>query len=316
MLSLPKQTSHKRDLPAMFEGNKQNEQQGPTTTFKNWAAEVQIYMSLKDHNLASILEDTKTQKQTIVDAHYIDYYLQQPGLGQKNEDELKEKELQRILADHQRNVAPLPRRNVELARRRREDGPDGVPADEVAPPTLELPKGYNPFTDEQQKTIDNFTEAFNHYSRVLQYILTKVTKGEPYKFVVQCNHNNANRFETWRRLHVTYDQGEKAQHLAQLARIMKPTWNNSTQSPTEFIKTFQNWRDEIYNYEQSVTELPTSMKMTLLIQSIQGDIKSWLLMNTDLFFQITFFKQLRLPVNNVNRIVEIIQHHGYDFDSY
>eukprot|EP00971_Amphidinium_carterae_P206468 4097055-Amphidinium_carterae.1 len=32
---------------------------------------------------------------------------------------------------------------------------------------------------------------------------------------------------------------------------------NSTQSPTDFIKTFQNWRDEIYNYEQSVTELPT-----------------------------------------------------------
>eukprot|EP00971_Amphidinium_carterae_P002925 57299-Amphidinium_carterae.3 len=80
MHSLPKQTSHKRDLPATFEGNKPNEQQGPTTTFKNWAAEVQIYMSLEDHNLANILEDTKTQKQSIVDAHYIDYYLQQQGL--------------------------------------------------------------------------------------------------------------------------------------------------------------------------------------------------------------------------------------------
>eukprot|EP00971_Amphidinium_carterae_P065376 1295352-Amphidinium_carterae.1 len=30
-------------------------------------------MSLEDHNLANILEDTKTQKLTIVDAHYIDY---------------------------------------------------------------------------------------------------------------------------------------------------------------------------------------------------------------------------------------------------
>eukprot|EP00971_Amphidinium_carterae_P233154 4627883-Amphidinium_carterae.1 len=39
MLSLPKQTSHKRDLLATFEGNKPNEQQGPTMTFKNWAAE-------------------------------------------------------------------------------------------------------------------------------------------------------------------------------------------------------------------------------------------------------------------------------------
>eukprot|EP00971_Amphidinium_carterae_P070067 1386496-Amphidinium_carterae.1 len=64
----------------------------------------------------------------------------------------------------------------------------------------------------------------------------RVTKAEPYKFVVQCNHNNASGFETWRRLHVTYDQGEKAQHLAQLARVMKPTWNNTTQSPTDFIK--------------------------------------------------------------------------------
>eukprot|EP00971_Amphidinium_carterae_P163045 3232542-Amphidinium_carterae.1 len=62
MLSVPKQQSHKRELPAVFEGNKQNEQQGPTTTFKTWAAEVQIYMSLEDHNLATILEDIKTEK--------------------------------------------------------------------------------------------------------------------------------------------------------------------------------------------------------------------------------------------------------------
>eukprot|EP00971_Amphidinium_carterae_P156228 3097443-Amphidinium_carterae.1 len=55
---------------------------------------------------------------------------------------------------------------------------------------------------------------------------------------------------------------------------MKPTWNNTTQTPSEFIKTFQNWRDEIDNYEQSVAELPSQMKMTLLIQNIQGDIKS------------------------------------------
>eukprot|EP00971_Amphidinium_carterae_P096447 1908576-Amphidinium_carterae.1 len=58
---------------------------------------------------------------------------------------------------------------------------------------------------------------------------------------------------------------------------MKPMWNNTTQPPNEFIKTFQNWRGEIYNYEQSVSELPSSMKMTLLIQNIHGDIKSHLL---------------------------------------
>eukprot|EP00971_Amphidinium_carterae_P075279 1487934-Amphidinium_carterae.1 len=157
-------------------------------------------MSLEDHNLASILEDTKTQKQAIVDALYIDYHLHDQGLGQKDEDEIKEKELNRLLREHTRDTGPIVRRNAENARRRR-DGEDGVPADEAVPPIPELPKNFKPFTEEQQKHIDEFTEAFNHYSRVLQYILTKVTKGEPYKFVVQCNHNNASGFETWRRLH-------------------------------------------------------------------------------------------------------------------
>eukprot|EP00971_Amphidinium_carterae_P115145 2280508-Amphidinium_carterae.1 len=63
---------------------------------------------------------------------------------------------------------------------------------------------------------------------------------------------------------------------------MKPAWNNTTQPPNEFIKMFQNWRDEIYNYEQSIAELPQNMKMTLLIQHITGDIKSYLLLNVKL----------------------------------
>eukprot|EP00971_Amphidinium_carterae_P348726 6490644-Amphidinium_carterae.1 len=61
MLSVPKQHSRKRELPAVFEGNQPNEQQGPMTTFKNWVAEVRIYMSLEDHNLANMLEDVKTE---------------------------------------------------------------------------------------------------------------------------------------------------------------------------------------------------------------------------------------------------------------
>eukprot|EP00971_Amphidinium_carterae_P060794 1203251-Amphidinium_carterae.1 len=64
MLSLPKQTSHKK-LPTTFEGNGQTDQQGATTTCKNWAAEVQIYMSLQDHNLADIMKDTKDMKTAI-----------------------------------------------------------------------------------------------------------------------------------------------------------------------------------------------------------------------------------------------------------
>eukprot|EP00971_Amphidinium_carterae_P043420 854612-Amphidinium_carterae.1 len=65
MLSLPKQNSHKRDLPSTFEGNRQTDQQGPTTTFKNWASEVQIYMSLEHHNLADIMKETKDMKNAI-----------------------------------------------------------------------------------------------------------------------------------------------------------------------------------------------------------------------------------------------------------
>eukprot|EP00971_Amphidinium_carterae_P049491 975006-Amphidinium_carterae.2 len=176
-------------------------------------------------------------------------------------------------------TAPILRRNTELALRRRNEGQDGVPADEAVPQVPDLPQDYDPFMEVQRKHVNEYKEAFHHYSRILQYVLTKVTKGEVYRLVVQCNHNNSSGFETWRRLRFTYDQGEKAQHLAQLARIMKPTWNNVNQQPNEFIKTFQHWRDEIYNYEQSIAELPSEMKMTLLIQSIQGDTKSHMLMN-------------------------------------
>eukprot|EP00971_Amphidinium_carterae_P199168 3952794-Amphidinium_carterae.1 len=97
------------------------------------------------------------------------------------------------------------------------------------------------------------------------------------------NLNNASGFETWRRLHLTYDQGEKAQQLRVLARIMRPTWNNVTQAPGEFIRQFQNWRDEIFNYDSTVqSEIAVFMKMALLMQHIQGDIRSHLLLTKDL----------------------------------
>eukprot|EP00971_Amphidinium_carterae_P126446 2504999-Amphidinium_carterae.1 len=97
MLSVPKQQSHKRKLPAIFAGNTQSEQQGPTTTFKNWAAEVHIYMSLEDHNLANILEDIKTEKVAIIDANYVDFRLHEQGLGQKEAEEIRDKELQPLV---------------------------------------------------------------------------------------------------------------------------------------------------------------------------------------------------------------------------
>eukprot|EP00971_Amphidinium_carterae_P262189 5200790-Amphidinium_carterae.1 len=145
---------------------------------------------------------------------------------------------------------PIIQRNADRARRRAA-GIDGIDDDEPIPDSPTVPDTFRPFTDEQQEKIDEFTEAFHHYTRALQHTLTKVTKGEPYRFVVQCNYNNSSGFETWRRLHMTYDQEEKAQQLGTLSRIMRPTWSNLQQPPGEFIKNFQNWRDEIFNYENS-----------------------------------------------------------------
>eukprot|EP00971_Amphidinium_carterae_P068608 1358507-Amphidinium_carterae.1 len=180
MLSLPKETSHKRDLPNTFEGNKANDQQGATTTFKNWAAEVQIYISLEDHNLATIMEDTKNLKLAIVDEHYIDYVLHQQGMGQQDEDDIRDREVERMTRDHARDVtAPILRRTAELARRRR-DNEDGILADEAVPRVHDLPQGYDLLTD-AQRHVNEFKEAFNHYNRVLQYVLTKTTQGEVYR---------------------------------------------------------------------------------------------------------------------------------------
>eukprot|EP00971_Amphidinium_carterae_P148893 2951846-Amphidinium_carterae.2 len=56
---------------------------------------------------------------------------------------------------------------------------------------------------------------------------------------------------------------------------MKPTWNNVTQSPSGFIRHFQNWRGEIFNYENSAqTEIATSMKMALLMLNTSV-LRSW-----------------------------------------
>eukprot|EP00971_Amphidinium_carterae_P239045 4745145-Amphidinium_carterae.1 len=71
---------------------------------------------------------------------------------------------------------PIIQRNADRARRR-QAGIDGVDADEPVPDPPEVPETFqestDAFTDEQQEKIDAFTEAFNHYSRALQYTVTK-----------------------------------------------------------------------------------------------------------------------------------------------
>eukprot|EP00971_Amphidinium_carterae_P198032 3930520-Amphidinium_carterae.1 len=228
MLSTPKQTTHKRELPTTFDGNKQDQTTlGPTTTFKDWASEVQTYMALEDYNLAQIMERVKQQTVPIIDENYIVYELHEQGLGQKDEDEIRDKELKRLLRPWKQRVDDILARNA-ARQERRDNGEQRVENDEYLPNEPKLPDNFEAFTDQQREQITKFTETFQYYSRALQYTLTKVTKGDPYKFVIQCNHNNASGFETWRRLHVTYDQEIKVQ-LNSLSRIMKPTRNNATQ---------------------------------------------------------------------------------------
>eukprot|EP00971_Amphidinium_carterae_P254107 5044617-Amphidinium_carterae.2 len=64
-------------------------------------------MSLEDHNLDTILEDTKTQKKSIVDAHYIDYYVHVQGLGQEDREESADKELSKLTRRHARDIDPI-----------------------------------------------------------------------------------------------------------------------------------------------------------------------------------------------------------------
>eukprot|EP00971_Amphidinium_carterae_P077846 1539838-Amphidinium_carterae.1 len=89
------------------------------------------------------MKETKDMKTAIVDEHYIDYMLHQRGLGNEDEEALREKEIERITRerDHTRDVTgPILRRNAILAQRRRDGGPDGVPADEAVPRVPELPQ--------------------------------------------------------------------------------------------------------------------------------------------------------------------------------
>eukprot|EP00971_Amphidinium_carterae_P108882 2156090-Amphidinium_carterae.1 len=118
-----------------------------------------------------MLEDVKTQKVAIVDANYINDYLHEQGLGQKDEEEL-----QRMVRVYNTRAEPILRRSADKARRR-EAGEDGIPIDEAVPPFPEVPDTFQPLTDEQRTKIEEFTDAFNHYSRALQYTLTKVAIG-------------------------------------------------------------------------------------------------------------------------------------------
>eukprot|EP00971_Amphidinium_carterae_P033930 667870-Amphidinium_carterae.1 len=90
------------------------------TIFKNWAAAVQIYMSAEDHNLATVVEDVKTQTVPIHDAGHIDHELHQQGLGQEDEEKLRQDDLQRRMQAHTTRNDCIIRRNADRQQHRAE----------------------------------------------------------------------------------------------------------------------------------------------------------------------------------------------------
>eukprot|EP00971_Amphidinium_carterae_P141264 2799001-Amphidinium_carterae.2 len=173
------------------------------------------------------------------------------------------------MQEYTTNNAGAVRRNAERATHRAQG--ETTDADEVLPPLPTLEADYDPFTPEQRETITAYTE------RSLSSLQQSST----------CNHNNASGFETWGRLHLTYDQGEKEQQLNVLAAII-------SESPETYVEQRITITRRIYS---TVSELErrdlqlriystdrnrTSMKMALLMQHIQGDIRSHLLQTEDL----------------------------------
>eukprot|EP00971_Amphidinium_carterae_P069732 1379832-Amphidinium_carterae.1 len=126
MLTIPKQQSHKRGLPSIFECNKQDQSQGHTTTYKNWVSELlQIYMSLADHNISTLMDEFNQHKIPIVDDEHIEYELKKQGLSQKDADDRRAKELQRLLQQYDTQNADILQMNEER-RERREVDPCGA----------------------------------------------------------------------------------------------------------------------------------------------------------------------------------------------
>eukprot|EP00971_Amphidinium_carterae_P143477 2842729-Amphidinium_carterae.2 len=117
-------------------------------------------MSLEENNISLRLDNMKRETMPIIDLNSL-----------KDADETMPKQLQRLLKRYAAQDAHALQRNEE----RREQG-ERANVDEVLPPTAEPPTDYEPFTATERKMINEYTEAFHCYSKVLQYTLNKATK--------------------------------------------------------------------------------------------------------------------------------------------
>eukprot|EP00971_Amphidinium_carterae_P121644 2408971-Amphidinium_carterae.1 len=140
MQSISKQQQHRREAPAIFEGNnKSDTTTGSTTPFKNWAtAKLQIYMSLEDHKTTDIMDKVKQETIPIIDIDYVEHELEKRNPSTTEADKWRATELQRLIQIYNdANRDALQRNAARRARRARNEQTED---DEVLPRPPELPK--------------------------------------------------------------------------------------------------------------------------------------------------------------------------------
>eukprot|EP00971_Amphidinium_carterae_P164953 3270140-Amphidinium_carterae.1 len=211
-----------------------------TTFKKSLLVSRDIYLHVtRGSHLATLMEDVKYQKDTIVDDDYIQHELEKRELSQKDADKIRAKELQRLLRDtscstesdiYEEKREP----NTTTTRCQREQGEDVEPNEEL-PPLPKVPEDFKPFTEDEQDTINEYIDAFRYYSKVLQYTLTKATQQI--------------------RDHLQPQQLKRIRDLEKITCYLRSRRKSSTTTysvkntkkaePSEFIKNFQTWREEI-----------------------------------------------------------------------
>eukprot|EP00971_Amphidinium_carterae_P345146 6485931-Amphidinium_carterae.1 len=118
------------------------------------------------------MDGVKRQTIPIIDANYIEHQLDKAKLLEREAEKRKQTKLQRLLQQYATRNADLLQRNEER-RERRERREGGVEPDERVPQAPTLPDTYEPFTDDERRTINEFTDAFNYYSKLFQYLFNK-----------------------------------------------------------------------------------------------------------------------------------------------
>eukprot|EP00971_Amphidinium_carterae_P332557 6466782-Amphidinium_carterae.1 len=204
MPSVPKQQSHCRKTPTLFEGNnKSATTSGSTTTFKNWASELQIYMSLEDRNIT----------------HIIEHELEKQKLSTHKAERRLETELQKLRQTcNNTHRQGLQRNAAKKAKTRNE------PDDEVL---LYLKQ------QSQADKLPNYLMSTSHSTKMKERLSTWKRSSVYYK-ATETTQADSKHGDSYMQ-HTTKERKQ----LHTLNRTMNPTWNNVTQQANELMRQFK-----------------------------------------------------------------------------